>query len=323
MTASGKLIGGHDVKRLGKLAISLAYLAAQGLSRFILQAIGRSPGQRLVILYYHGVPSADRANFARQLQAIERGARVWPAFHRGSLPADKQNVAITFDDAYVSVAENALPELAARGFHSTIFIPVGSLGTAPTWPMGDGSLDAGETVMPAPQIARLPSSLVTLGSHTTTHPRLSRIDFSNAREEIEGSRVKLQTLTTQDIRLFAFPYGDYDLSIIELCEVVGYDYVFTTTPQPVDTTSSDFVRGRVRVDPFDGPLEFFLKYRGAYAWVPLVSSFKQKLRNYRKSREARQPSQPIDKNRMDLSSLKPMIASLDRAGRGSCDTGNV
>ena len=290
MTASGRSIGGQDAKRLAKQAISLAYFVVRGFSRVLLQAMGRSPDPRLVVLYYHGIPTADRANFARQLQALEQGARVWPAFHRGSLPPGNRNVAITFDDAYVSVAENALPELAARGFHSTIFVPMGSLGRAPTWPMEEGSLDASETVMPAEQIARLPSSLVTLGSHTTTHPRLSRIDASEAREEIEGSRVKLQTLTTQDVRLFAFPYGDHDSSVVELCKGAGYDYVFTTMPQPVDTMSSDFVRGRVRVDPFDGPLEFFLKYRGAYAWMPHVSSFKQKLTSYRKPRETRQPS---------------------------------
>jgi peptidoglycan/xylan/chitin deacetylase (PgdA/CDA1 family) len=288
VTASSKSIKDYDAKRMVKLAISLLYFISQGLSRFLLQAMGRSPNQQLVILYYHGIPTAYRASFARQMEAIRRGARVWPAFHRGSLPAGKQNVAITFDDAYVSVAENALPELAARGFHSTIFVPVGSLGSRPTWPLENGSLDSGETVMPAEQIARLPSSLVTLGSHTSTHPRLSLIDPYDAREEIEGSRVKLQTLTTQDIRLLAFPYGDHDASIIELCRVAGYDYVFSITPHPVDTTSSNFVRGRVKVDSFDGSLEFFLKYHGAYAWVSHVSSLKKKLRNYRKSREVRQ-----------------------------------
>src|SRR5262249_24378997 len=190
VTAGGKSIGVQEAKRLAKLTISLAYLVAQGLARFVLQAMGRTPRQRLNILYYHGIPSADRANFTRQMQAIERGARVMPAFHRGSLPADKQNVAITFDDAYVSVAENALPELAARGFHCTIFVPVGSMGSRPIWTIEEGSLDANEIVMPAEQVARLPSSLVTLGSHTTSHPRLSRIDLSDAREEIEGSRAK-------------------------------------------------------------------------------------------------------------------------------------
>ena len=133
--------------------------------------------------------------------------------------------------------------------------------------------------MSAEQIATLPSSLVALGSHSSTHPHLSRMDPDDARTEIEGSRHNLQSLTAQDIRLFAFPYGDHDASIIELCRVAGYDYVFSITPNPVDTTSSDFVRGRVKVEPFDGSLEFFLKCNGAYAWISHVSSLKRKLRS--------------------------------------------
>ena len=289
MTASGKSIESYDAKRLVKLTISLLYFIAQRLSRLMLRAMGRSPNQQLVILYYHGIPAACRANFARQLDAIRRGAQVRPAFFRGSLPAGKQNVAITFDDAYVSVAENALPELAARGFHSTIFVPVDSLGSRPTWAMEDGSLDLAETVMPAEQIVTLPSPLVTLGSHTCTHPRLSRIDPRDAREEIERSRVKLQLLTKQDIRPLAFPYGDHDASTVELCRAAGYDYVFSIVPHPVDTAGSEFVRGRVKVDPYDGTLEFFLKFHGAYAWIPHVSSLKKMLRNYRKSRQVQLP----------------------------------
>jgi len=289
VNGSSKSIKRYGVKPMVKLVISLLYFIARRLSQFILRAIGRSPNPQLVILYYHGIPPEYRANFVRQLEAIRRGARVWPASHRGDLPAGKQNVAITFDDAYVSVVENALPELTARDFHSTIFVPVGSLGGPPTWPVENGSLDANETVMSAEQIARLPSSLVTLGSHTSTHPRLSRIDPFDAREEIEGSRAGLQALTAQDIRLLAFPYGDHDASITELCRSAGYDNVFGIAPEPVDTTRSNFVRGRVKVDPFDGTLEFFLKYHGAYAWASHVSSWKKKLRD-RNSQRVRRPS---------------------------------
>jgi peptidoglycan/xylan/chitin deacetylase (PgdA/CDA1 family) len=277
-------------KRIAKLAISLFYYIARGFSRFILQLTGRSPDRNLVILYYHGIPLAYRSNFVRQMESIRRGAQVLPASYSGSLPWGKPNVAITFDDAYVSVAENALPELLARGFHSTIFVPVGTLGSRPSWPVEDGSPDADETVMSAEQIAPLPSSLVTLGSHTSTHPRLSRIDARNAQEEIEGSRLKLQALTAQEVRLLAFPYGDHNVSTIELCKVAGYDYVFSVTPDAVDTTDSGFVRGRVKVDPFDWPLEFFLKYHGAYAWSSQVPSLKQKLSEWRRRREVRRPS---------------------------------
>lgn len=271
-----------STKRIAKLAISLLYYIAGRFSRSVRQLVGRSPDRSLVILYYHGIPHAYRANFVRQMESIQRRARVLPASHRGTLPGGKPNVAITFDDAYVSVAEHALPELLARGFHSTIFVPVGALGRRPTWPVEPGSLDADETVMSADQLTPLRSTLVTLGSHTNTHPRLSQIDARLAQEEIEDSRLKLQDLTARQVRLLAFPYGDHDASTIELCRAAGYDYVFSVVPNPVDTTSSSFVRGRVKVDPFDWPLEFFLKYHGAYAWFSQVSLLKQKLSDRRR-----------------------------------------
>ncbi|MGY3614421.1 polysaccharide deacetylase family protein [Bradyrhizobium sp. USDA 10063] len=272
---------GPTAKRTAKLIISLLYYLAQGLSRLVLELAGRSPAPRLVILYYHGIPDAYRSNFVRQLESIRRTARVVPASHRGSLPSGKPNVAITFDDAYVSVAKNALPALTARGFHSTIFVPTRALGGPPPWSMTKGSPDSIETVMSAEQIARLPSALVTVGAHSRTHPRLSRLAPSDAREEIEGSRLDLEGLTTQKIRLFALPYGDHDSSTIELCRMAGYEAVFSTTPALVDTTGSALVRGRVKVDPFDGRLEFFLKYNGAYAWAPYVSALKRKLRSHK------------------------------------------
>jgi peptidoglycan/xylan/chitin deacetylase (PgdA/CDA1 family) len=179
------------------------------------------------------------------------------------------------------VAENALPELVARGLHSTIFVPARPLGKKPDWTMEDGSPDAEEIIMPAELIASLSSPLVSLGSHTCTHPRLSQIDPAQAQEEIAVSRSILEELTAQDIRLLAFPYGDHNSLVVELCKAAGYDIVFSTIPHGVDTLGSDFVRGRVKVDPFDSRLEFFLKYNGAYAWIPYASTIKKKLRLWR------------------------------------------
>jgi peptidoglycan/xylan/chitin deacetylase (PgdA/CDA1 family) len=266
-------------KRLTKLIISCWYFLGLKAVAFVLQAVGRRPSPQLVILYYHGIHQTYRNDFARQMKALRRRAFVFPADHRGALPSGKPTVAITFDDAYVSVAENALPELAACGFHSTIFVPVGSLGSHPDWVMEGNGIDFSEVVMSAERIATLPSPLVTLGSHSITHPHLSRIKCHDARTEIEGSRDKLQQLTKEDVRLFAFPYGDHDASTVELCRAAGYDYVFSIVPRPVNTGDPSCVRGRVQVEPFDGPVEFFLKFSGAYAWVSYVSAMKKRWRS--------------------------------------------
>jgi len=265
----------HPFKRPAKLAISLSYFLIQKTIGFVLQAVGRAPNPQLIILYYHGIPKTHRHNFARQMQMLRRGALVFPANYREALPSGKPNVAITFDDAYISVAENALPELAGCGFHSTIFVPVGSLGSRPNWVMEGSGADSGEIVMSAERIAMLSSPLVTFGSHSITHPHLSRIKFGDARKEIEGSRDKLEHLTKEEIRLFAFPYGDHDVSTVDLCRAAGYEHVFTTVPLPVKIEDSSFLRGRVQVEPFDSPLEFFLKYNGSYEWLSHVSKIKR------------------------------------------------
>src|SRR5438309_1011204 len=93
------------IKRIAKLAFSLFYFVARECSRFVLRSTGRSPGQSLIILYYHGVPPTYRSKFRSQMESIRRSARVLPASYSGTLPSDRPNVAITFDDAYISVAE--------------------------------------------------------------------------------------------------------------------------------------------------------------------------------------------------------------------------
>ena len=114
-------------KRKLKLAISACYFFAQNIVRFLLRLVVRSPQQRLTILCYHGVGDQYRSHFARQMETLRNVACVVPADYQGKLPEDKKSVAITFDDALMSVIDNALPELAKLSFHCTIFAPVNCL----------------------------------------------------------------------------------------------------------------------------------------------------------------------------------------------------
>jgi len=256
------------VKRQIKLAISLCYFLAQNILRFVLQLFARTPQRRLTILCYHNIADRERSKFARQMDVLRDTAHVVPADYQGKLPEDKISVAITFDDALASIIDNALPELSSRSFHSTIFVPVNWLGRQPGWAMeGIWLPQRDQMVMTKEQLAGLSSSLVAIGSHSLNHPYLSKIDGQSAREEIQGSRTALENLIDHQVRLFAFPYGDYDGSIIEHCKNAGYIVGFSDAPMQVDPVRSGFLRGRIHTDPSDGPLEFYLKINGAYAWM--------------------------------------------------------
>ncbi|MCG2645416.1 MULTISPECIES: polysaccharide deacetylase family protein [Bradyrhizobium] len=268
------------MRRYVKILISLTYFAGRAILRFIL---GQSSAQRLTVLYYHGISAEDRSAFARQMEALHRGAQVVPASHRGPLPEGKKCVAITFDDAFVSVAQNALPELARYAFHSTIFVPVGWLGRAPGWVMNEiegatgagGSSERLEVVMSREQLQALSASLVSLGSHTISHPSMPSLSPKQLREELEDSKARLMQLNKGPILDFSFPYGEYDVGMLADCRAAGYEAVYSISSQEIDTTAPDLLRGRTKVDPSDGPLEFFLKFNGAYHWTRFTTPLKR------------------------------------------------
>lgn len=266
------------IKRTIKIAISLVYFVLVALIRSGSRLIGRSSDGRLVVLYYHGVPAKFQLNFKRQMDSLQRGAVVVPASHRGRLPAGKRYVAITFDDALESIIKNALPELASRSFHATVFVPVGWIGRRPCWAVDGDALDPDDAVMSGEQLEQLNPSLVSLGAHTVTHRRLSQLDAESIWEEIEGSHSRLAELVGRDIRSFSFPYGDYNASCVAACEAAGYERVFSILPEEIDAAGAEILVGRTNVDPSDGPIEFFLKFNGGYAWAAQITPLTRKLR---------------------------------------------
>jgi peptidoglycan/xylan/chitin deacetylase (PgdA/CDA1 family) len=255
------------MKRIFKLAISALY--------WFIALLAPTRWNRLVILYYHSVPDKDRDAFAKQLDSLAR-FRVVSADFTDRRDDRQPLVAITFDDAFKSVIENALPELAARGMPFTIFAPSAALGRCPEWQMEPGA-DRSETLMDVETLRSLPRNLVSIGSHTASHPRLSQLPAETAQSEISGSKAALEALTDRPIDQLAFPYGDYDEGVVQACRLAGYAYVYSIDPVPVNLQRDDYVRGRVQVEPHDWPLEFFLKSRGAYAWMPFVSAVKRRL----------------------------------------------
>ncbi|OKO90689.1 hypothetical protein AC629_04330 [Bradyrhizobium sp. NAS80.1] len=124
-----------------------------------------------------------------------------------------------------------------------------------------------EVVMSSAQLNALNASLVSLGSHSLTHPPITRLDTQWARKEIEDSRRRLAELSGREIIDFSFPYGDHDASAVAMCRAAGYETAYSVTAQEVDTTCPELLRGRTKVEPSDGPIEFFLKFNGAYQWM--------------------------------------------------------
>jgi peptidoglycan/xylan/chitin deacetylase (PgdA/CDA1 family) len=195
-----------------------------------------------------------------------------------SLANGTRYAGVTFDDGLVSFLESGLPELEKRKIPSTVFVVAERLGCYPAWPGFIPDPDSPEQTMTADQLRTLPTGLVSIGSHTLTHPTLTLLDEPRAKSELRESRLLLERTLQRQVRLFSFPHGALNKKLIEWSREAGYERVFTILPRMAFGTPHDFIVDRVAADPADWPLEFFLKLFGAYRWLPVAFRLKATLR---------------------------------------------
>jgi peptidoglycan/xylan/chitin deacetylase (PgdA/CDA1 family) len=182
----------------------------------------RLAGARLKGMYLSG------RLFNRQLQELRSAG-----FSDGSLdtsagPYAGRRVTITFDDGYVNVLRHGLDPLAKSGFKATQFLVAGLLGKRNEWDIALG--EAPETMMDAAQVREWLAAGHDIGSHTLSHPWLTRLSRAQASEEISASRKKLEDLFGRPIRHFCYPYGDWNEAVRDLVQAAGYTTACTTNP---------------------------------------------------------------------------------------------
>jgi hypothetical protein len=106
---------------------------------------------------------------------------------------------------------------------------------------------------------------------------LTTLDEEGARQELYQSRMKLEALLNRQVTLFSFPFGDFNLKLIQWCREAGYKRVFTGLPIAALHEPASFAMGRVPVNPSDSLLEFRLKVLGAYRWLPYAFVLKRRI----------------------------------------------
>lgn len=72
---------------------------------------------------------------------------------------------------------------------------------------------------------------VSIGSHTVTHPILTKCSDEQSGFEISESRKILQQWLHRDVNHFAYPNGEYTEREIKFLKESGYKTAFTTKPQ--------------------------------------------------------------------------------------------
>jgi peptidoglycan/xylan/chitin deacetylase (PgdA/CDA1 family) len=161
----------------------------------------------------------------------------------GGLP--RRPVLLTFDDAYSSVLEHALPALAEFGAPAVVFAVSGRVGGANDWRHSPevpqlSLLDVGG-------LLTLATANVEIGAHTRTHPRLPRLSAAQVDDEVRGSREELRAMGVGGVGLFAYPYGESDECARRVVQSAGFRAAFTVTPGFVRAGDDSYSIPRIEI----------------------------------------------------------------------------
>ncbi len=253
------------------LLVRLLYLLTALLFFCISKTINKKCS-KILILCYHGVKEYQKNKFSRQMQRIKDRTVSITDLSKKSAKEHRQKLllCVTFDDAYKNLLTNAIPVTSALQIPVTIFIATGSLGRFPAWLQGSSHPDSTEMVMTAEQLLELKENpLITFGSHTVNHPRLSQLQEEKMREELSVSRNAIQKLFYKPINDLALPYGDYNDRVTRVATEEGYERIYTLEPlvYPSEINATPHLIGRFSMSPDVWPIEFFLTVNGAYSWL--------------------------------------------------------
>jgi peptidoglycan/xylan/chitin deacetylase (PgdA/CDA1 family) len=137
--------------------------------------------------------------------------------------SNKKRIAITFDDGFSNFYSNAYPFLKKFDIPVTVFVN-------PSF-IEDSDIEqiksrhalkqvSSPITMDVQQLNNLvDSELVTIGNHTLTHRDLSTIQNENIlKKEILGAKKELEERFGTSINRFAYPYGRYNESALEIVQ---------------------------------------------------------------------------------------------------------
>ncbi len=268
------------IVRCIKLILSCLLFTVDCVIGFTRKLFGVKVKPRCVVLYYHSVSDSQRNHFLRQMEILKCKTIPVPGDYKGKLQPGTKYSMITFDDGFLSVMQNAVPELVKLNIPFTIFVPAGNLGKRPQWIGNNLSHPfSGEKVVDETQLIKLstvPGAII--GSHGMTHKPLVFLDHKAGDQEIIESKKILEKIIGKSITLFSFPHGRYSMQHLDIARKAGYERVFTIQPEFAFLSQDEFLTGRFSVDADDWIIEYRLKIAGAYRWMAIVSTLKQILK---------------------------------------------
>jgi len=216
-------------------------LLAFFLARHNLWRIPRPAAWPRILMYHRVTTSAppDGMNtppalFEKHLEILKAQGKVFCTVSEMAdrLRAGGQGcdhlVALTFDDGWRDNFEEMFPVLKKHGAKATIYL---------------ATEYASIPLLTPEQIREMSASgLVEFGAHTLHHVNLTVTAPEEALREISGSRAATAALSGVPCRSFAYPYGRFEQSHVEMVRQAGFDTAVSTKKKLLPWAEQDPLR---------------------------------------------------------------------------------
>ena len=269
-----------------------------------------SSSPKAFVLLYHRINNiasdplalaVSPENFEAQLSTIQKNFKIISLPELVSRLQQKSlqgnEVVITFDDGYKDNLIHALPIAKKLNVPITIFVTTSILEGTSQFFWDDIYSNTKDSYLSNGDIKTLSKeSLVTLGGHTISHPRLRDLNSEKQKSELVNSKNTLEAIVGEPIEYFAYPFGDYpDFNTLAVRNVKksGYVSAFTNVQRPASLRSNLFKIPRILASNSSGEemqqkLDYFSKNDhvtfvnilakiGRYSRSFLISLFTEKI----------------------------------------------
>jgi peptidoglycan/xylan/chitin deacetylase (PgdA/CDA1 family) len=165
--------------------------------------------------------------------------------------------AITFDDGYVDFYKNAYPVLKFYAYPSTVYVVSKLVGKDNVWDSRNEIL--AKPLMDWDMIRVISKNGVQIGSHTQTHPELTRLSSGEQNEEISASKKDLEEQLNHPVDTFCYPGGDNNEQVKEAVKKAGYRFAVTTQRGQVKKGYDPLALRRIPIKLITNPFSFMYK----------------------------------------------------------------
>jgi peptidoglycan/xylan/chitin deacetylase (PgdA/CDA1 family) len=179
--------------------------------------------------------SVTPAHFDTQMKWLKNEGYITvnPEYLLSPVKLDKKPVIITFDDGYLDAYTEAYPILKNYDFKATFYI-ITDYVNSPYYMTWD-------------QIKEMKKYGINFGSHTLTHPDLTKINSETLDNQLRWSKNKLDSELNSTITDFCYPSGKYNNDTIAKLKELGYKTAVTTETGMASQESDLFKLPRKRI----------------------------------------------------------------------------